>query len=384
MSLLSFHETHKAFMLHAISLAKKGMGFTSPNPMVGAVIVKNGIIIGEGYHIRCGRLHAEREALASCSDDPTGATMYVTLEPCCHFGRTPPCTDAIISAKISHVVVGSLDPNPLVAGKGIAILRDAGINVTLADDETKASCEQLNQIFFHYVTQKTPYVACKFAMTADGKIATRTGASRWISGEASRAHAHELRQKYSAILVGIGTVLADDPLLNCRLSDNRLPESRNPLRLICDSRLRIPLDSQICQSAKAIPTIVACTLSDGDKNEKAEALASLGVRVWHLPSQNGQVDMSAFMHRLHAEGIDSVLAEGGSEIHFSLLSQNLVQKVYSYISPQIFGGKTAPTPVGGLGVAEVAEGFQLKRESIRILGEDVLLEYNIITKGGNA
>lgn len=207
-------ENNQKYMLRAIELAKLGTGFVNPNPLVGAVIVKNGRIIGEGYHMKYGTLHAERNALKNCTESPEGAEMYVTLEPCCHYGKNPPCTDAVIASGIKKVYVGSDDPNPLVAGKGIKILRENGIEVVT--HFMKEECDKLNDIFFYYITNKKPYVILKYAMTADGKIATSTGKSKWISNEASREHTHQTRKKVAAILVGIGTVLNDNPMLNCR------------------------------------------------------------------------------------------------------------------------------------------------------------------------
>ncbi|MBQ7620624.1 MAG: bifunctional diaminohydroxyphosphoribosylaminopyrimidine deaminase/5-amino-6-(5-phosphoribosylamino)uracil reductase RibD, partial [Treponema sp.] len=245
-------------MRAAIELAKKGEGWTNPNPLVGAVIVKENQIIGQGYHHKYGDLHAERDALRDCRErgnDPSGAQIFVTLEPCCHTGKQPPCVEAIVEAGIKKVVVGSRDPNPLVSGKGAAFLRERGVEVE--EDFLRSECDALNFIFFHYITRKTPYVALKYAMTADGKIATATGKSKWISSQESRDFVHQLRNKYSCIMAGIGTVLADDPLLTCRI-----PGGRNPTRIICDSSLRLPLDSQLVQTARDVPTIVACAEQD--------------------------------------------------------------------------------------------------------------------------
>ena len=241
------------YMELALSLAERGAGRVSPNPMVGAVIVKNGKIIGEGWHARYGDLHAERNALADCEkrgENPKGATIYVTLEPCCHHGKTPPCTDALIAAGIARVVIGSEDPNPLVAGKGIRQLREAGIEVS--SGVLKEACDRLNRVFFHYITHHTPYVVMKYAITMDGKIAAYTGNSQWITGEAARQNVHRDRNRYTAIMAGIGTVLADDPLLTCRI-----PEGKNPTRIIADTHLQIPLDAQIVKTAREIPTILA-------------------------------------------------------------------------------------------------------------------------------
>lgn len=215
------------YMRRAIALAAQGAGWTAPNPMVGAVIVKNGRIIGEGFHQKCGELHAERNALAALTEPAQGATLYVTLEPCCHQGRTPPCTEAILQHGIRRVVIGSRDPNPLVSGKGAALLRQNGIIVE--EDFLRAECDQLNPVFFHHITTGRPYVVMKYAMTLDGKIATRSGASKWITGAAARRHVHQLRGRYSAILAGIGTVLADDPLLNCRVPGGPASGEADPL-----------------------------------------------------------------------------------------------------------------------------------------------------------
>ena len=365
---------NEKYMQRAITLAKKALGYTNPNPMVGAVIVKENKIIGEGYHHKAGEPHAERMALADCKESPAGATIYVTLEPCCHQGRTPPCTEAIIEAGISHVVIGSSDPNPLVKGKGAKILRENGITVT--ENFLQEECDALNFVFFHYITTKMPYVALKYAMTADGKIATTTGASRWISNETSRHHAHTLRHQYSSILVGIETVLKDDPLLNCRLEG-----ATQPFRIICDSRLRIPSESQICKTAKTYATVIAYA---EDPHGKKEALEALGLTLWQLPNENGQVSLPELMKKLGEHGIDSVLVEGGGTIHFSLLEENLAQKLYIYFAPKIFGGKDAKTPVGGKGILEPKDAFSLKLLKNEELDGDILMEYQIEPKGGAA
>ena len=308
---------NESYMRRAIELAKNGTGYVSPNPLVGAVIVKDGEVIGEGYHARCGDLHAERNALKNCKKDPAGADLYVTLEPCCHQGRTPPCTEAILEAKIKRVIIGSRDPNPKVAGKGAAILREHGVEVF--EDFLKEECDGLNDIFFHYITTKTPYVAIKYAMTLDGKIAAVTGESKWITDVPAREHVHQLRHRYRGILVGIGTVLKDDPMLNCRLC-----EGRDPIRIICDSHLRIPMDSQIVKTAKHVPTIIACT--DGEA-EKRKALAEAGAELLVLPAEDGHVSLKHLMIRLGEKEIDSILAEGGGMIHYSLLKEGLAQRV---------------------------------------------------------
>lgn len=355
------------YMRRAIALAKKGEGRVNPNPMVGAVIVKEGRIIGEGYHPAWGELHAERNALACCSEPPEGATLYVTLEPCCHYGRTPPCTEAILQAGIKKVVIGSCDPNPQVCGKGAAILRGAGIAVE--EGLLKEECDEMNAVFFHYITTATPYLVMKYAMTADGKIATVTDASRWITGKAARQHVHGLRHKYSGIMVGIGTVLKDDPLLTCRLENGR-----NPVRIICDSRLRIPADSRICRTAGEVPTIVACAVRDTEKSARLEAL---GVRVLTVPDEDGKVSLPELMKELGRLGIDSILLEGGGLLNYSALKAGLAREVYAYVAPKIFGGAGAKTPVGGPGVLLPEESFPLTAPEITVLGNDLLLRYKI-------
>ena len=356
------------FMRRAIELAKQGLGWTSPNPMVGAVIVKDGRVIGEGYHHRCGELHAERNALAACSEDPAGATMYVTLEPCCHTGRTPPCTEAILERGIARVVVGSRDPNPKVAGGGVAVLRSHGIDVT--EDFLRTECDALNPVFFHYITTKTPYVAMKYAMTADGKIATCTGASKWITGETARQHVHTLRHRYTGIMAGIGTVLADDPMLNCRID-----RGRDPVRIICDSRLRIPLDSQLCRTSGEQRTIVACAQGDPEKKTILEAM---GITVLDLPDETGRVDLPALMAALGAMEIDGILLERGGTLNEDMLQKGLVNRVYAYIAPKIFGGREAKTPVEGRGFLTLDDCVHLSQPTVSVLGEDLLLEYEVL------
>ena len=358
------------YMKRAIELARKGEGWTNPNPLVGAVIVKDGNVIGEGWHHKYGELHAEREALKDClarGNDPAGADIFVTLEPCCHFGKQPPCTQALVEAGIKRVFVGSRDPNPLVHGKGNAFLRENGIEVT--EDFLREECDALNPIFFHYITTKMPYVALKYAMTADGKIATKTGASKWITGEAARAYVHELRNRYAAILCGIGTVLADDPMLNCRLEGGN-----NPLRIICDSHLSITPDCKIVQSAKEIPTIIVC--DDEADFAKRNSLEQAGLEVLSLPSgKTGKIDLSELMKVLGERKIDSVLIEGGGQINFSALEAGIVNRIYAFIAPKLFGGCGAKSPVGGEGIAGVEEAFKFGLSKISRLGDDILLEY---------
>lgn len=356
------------YMALAIQLARRGAGWTSPNPLVGAVLVKEGRVIGQGWHRRCGGLHAEREALAACTEDPAGATLYVTLEPCCHQGRQPPCTQAILDAGIAKVVIGSRDPNPLVHGKGAALLRQAGVQVE--EDFMRWECDALNPVFFHYITQKTPYVAMKYAMTADGKIACHTGLSQWVTGEIARAHVHTLRHQYRGILAGIGTVLQDDPMLTCRRSGGR-----NPVRIVCDSQLRIPLTSNLCRTAREVPTIVACASPPPDRRT---ALEALGITVLDLPGPDDRVDLPALMAELGKREIDGVLLEGGGGLNESMLRQGLVQKVYCYLAPKLFGGAEAKSPVEGRGVDRPEDCWRLSPPTCTPMGEDLLLEYEVI------
>lgn len=376
--------TDREYMSRAIELAELGRGWVNPNPAVGAVIVKEGRVIGEGWHERYKGLHAERNAFASLTESAEGADLYVTLEPCCHYGKTPPCTEAIIAHKIRRVVIGSDDPNPKVAGKGVIQLREAGILVETG--VMKAECDRLNPVFFHYITTNMPYVVMKYAMTADGKIATKTGESKWITGEKARARVQEMRHCYMGIIAGIGTVLADDPMLNVRLEGKK-----SPIRIICDSRLRIPLDSKICRSAGQYRTMIACgKIEDGDlgiekKKEqdadckemvrKAEKLRAMGIEVVSLPDVQGRVDLLQLMNYLGSQKIDSVFLEGGGELNDSFLRAGLVQELKVFIAPKIFGGKEAKTPVSGVGVELPDQGTAFVLEKTSVIGEDFLMEY---------
>ncbi len=360
-------EQDRQYMKMALELAQKGMGFTAPNPMVGAVIVKNGRIIGQGYHRKYGELHAEREALAACTEEPEGAYIYVTLEPCCHYGKQPPCVNAILEAGIRRVIIGSSDPNPLVAGKGIRILKDHGIEVT--ENILKEECDKLNEAFFYYIQNKKPYVVMKYAMTMDGKIAAYTGESKWVTGEVARIHVQKQRLKYTGIMVGVGTVLADDPMLTCRLEN-----SRNPVRIICDSHLRTPLTSKIVRTAKTIPTILASSSKDQQKIKNYE---ELGCQVLYVPEKNGHIDLNRLMELLGAAKIDSILLEGGGSLNWSALESGIVQKVQTYIAPKLFGGEEAKTPVEGKGFPDPASAVLLKNSEIIRLGGDFLIESEV-------
>ncbi|MCC8141124.1 MAG: bifunctional diaminohydroxyphosphoribosylaminopyrimidine deaminase/5-amino-6-(5-phosphoribosylamino)uracil reductase RibD [Lachnospiraceae bacterium] len=356
------------YMSRALELAKKGAGHTNPNPMVGCVVVKDGRVIGEGWHEEYGGFHAERNALLHCEEDPAGADLYVTLEPCCHTGKTPPCTDIILEKGIGRVFVGSLDPNPLVNGRGIQILRDAGIPVEtgiLAEE-----CEHINEVFYHYISTKRPFLVMKYAMSLDGKIACATGDSKWVTGEAAREHVQKLRNRYMGIMVGIGTVLADDPMLTCRI-----PGGTNPTRIICDSSLRIPKDSRIVQTAREIPTIVACSsevFQSERAKKKVELLNDAGIQI--LPTSGGVgINLIQLMEKLGGQGIDSILLEGGGTLNSSALRDGIVNKIYAYISNKLIGGVDAPTPIGGIGADHIAEAVQLTNVNIRAIEEDMCI-----------
>ena len=362
----------KAYMQRAIDLARLASGWASPNPLVGAVIVKNGRIIGEGYHKKCGELHAERNAFSSLTEDAAGADMYVTLEPCCHYGRTPPCTQAIIEHGIARVFIGSRDPNPLVSGKGAAMLREHGVIVT--EDFMKNECDELNPVFFKFITTGKPYVALKYAMTLDGKIASSAGISKWITNEKSRAHVQTLRGFYAGILAGIGTVLADDPRLNCRIEG-----AHQPLRIIADSSLRISENCSIVKTAADFPTMIACT--EKADMTKAERLRKSGAAVEVLPIDgSGHVSMTALMEKLGEMKISGVLVEGGGEIHDALLRAGEADHIYAYIAPMLMGGTGAKTPVGGMGFESPDAAVKLTNRKLSFFEDDILLEFDCTKK----
>lgn len=356
--------TDENYMRHALDLAKKGVGFVNPNPLVGAIIVKNNEVIGAGFHEKYGGPHAEVNAFASLKESPVGATMYVTLEPCTHYGKTPPCVDAIIQSGVSRVVVANLDPNPLVAGKSLAKMKEAGITVKLG--VLKEECEALNAVFFHFITTGTPYVTMKYAMTADGKIATHTKDSKWITGEVARNHVHKERHRNSAIMIGVNTLTQDDPMLDCRI-----PGGRNPIRIICDTALRTPLDSKIVQTASKIPTIFATATTD---EKKHKPFFEHGCEIIVVPDNIDKVDLKALMKKLGARGIDSILLEGGSHLHGSAIDAGIIQKVQAYIGAKIFGGYDAPSPIAGTGFATVKEAYSLTNPKITQLETDFLIE----------
>lgn len=360
-----FMQKKEEYMRRALELARKGEGHTSPNPMVGCVVVKDGRIISEGYHEKYGEFHAERNALTRCTEDTAGADLYVTLEPCCHQGKTPPCTDIIIEKKIARVFVGSMDSNPLVAGKGVQILRDHGIYVETGILD--AECRKLNEVFYHYIATKTPFVVMKYAMTLDGKIACATGDSKWVTGEIARTQVHQMRGRYRGIMVGIGTVLADDPMLNCRVEGGV-----DPVRIICDSNLRIPTESQIVKTASDIETIVACSqeaLESERKQEKIRRLKEAGIQIIGTEGAHG-VNLVELMKKLGGQNIDSILLEGGGTLNASALEDGIVNKVYAYIAGKLIGGMDARSPVEGMGIDRMADAITLQNVEIEKLGDD--------------
>lgn len=356
---------HESYMKRALELAETAMGHTSPNPMVGCVVVKDGVAVAEGCHERYGEFHAERNALMRCGAEAEGADLYVTLEPCCHQGNTPPCTEIIMEKGIGRVFVGAMDPNPKVAGKGVTILREHGIEVTtgVLEDE----CLRINEIFFHYITTDMPFVAMKYAMTLDGKIAAVTGDSKWVTGEAARQHVQLLRKKYSGIMVGVDTVIADDPMLNCRRW-----EGVDPVRIICDTHLRMPPASRIVQTAGDIRTIVAH--GSGVDEHRKEVLETAGVELWELGvDEAGHISMDELFSRLGQCRIDSVLVEGGGTIHGSLLKTGLVNRVYAYIAPKLIGGQGAKSPVEGMGISKMGLARVLSDTEVLPMGEDLCI-----------
>ncbi|MEW6662660.1 MAG: bifunctional diaminohydroxyphosphoribosylaminopyrimidine deaminase/5-amino-6-(5-phosphoribosylamino)uracil reductase RibD [Bacillota bacterium] len=353
------------YMQRAMELARLGAGWTSPNPIVGAVIVKDGRIVGEGYHRKAGTPHAEIHALRDAGSSASGATLYVNLEPCSHYGRTPPCTKAVIQAGVARVVVAMEDPNPKVAGQGIQELKRVGIQVAVGILEQEA--RELNEIFIKYITTRIPFVTLKIAITLDGKIATTMGKSKWITSQLARDEVHRLRHLHDAVLTGIGTVLADDPKLNVRLEGSW----RDPLRVIVDSRLRLPLTATVAASARGQPTLVATTNRHDPEHKRR--LEEMGIEVAVLPSFEGRVDLSSLMKLLGGREITSILLEGGGYLAAGALAQGIVDKIIAFIAPKIFGGMAAPGPVGELGVREVGQALSLTRMKATPVGSDLMV-----------
>ena len=370
-------ESDTEYMARALRLAAKGRGLASPNPMVGAVIVQGSRVVGEGYHRRAGGPHAEVVALRSAGTRAHGATLYVNLEPCCHtHKRTPPCVPAIKSGGLRRVVISMRDPNPQVNGRGIRSLSNAGIDVVVGCLRNKA--ERLNETYCYRMRTGRPFVVLKAAMTLDGKIATAGGASQWITGQAARQHVHRVRSHMDAIMVGIETVLRDDPQLTVRLpvqSSNR-PGLRQPMRVILDSRLRLPLTARVLGQAGQASIVVATTAKA--PRHRVERLRSLGVTVLVLPAQNGRVSLGACLARLGRMGINSLLIEGGSELNATALRLSLVNRVMLYVAPRLLGGNDAKGLIGGRSPRSLAGAIPLTDIRIQRLGEDLFIEGNCL------
>lgn len=361
-----------ACMDEALELAARARCRTHPNPMVGCVIAGEGRVIGRGYHQKAGQAHAETLALLEAGAAARGAVAYVTLEPCAHHGRTPPCAEALVAAGISRVVVAMQDPDPRVSGRGVRILQDAGVQVQVGLRETAA--RELNRAWLHYKKCARPYTLLKVAMTLDGKIACSGGDSRWVTGPDARAHVHRLRDQTDAILVGVGTVLADNPQLTTRLPEGKV---RHPTRVVVDSTLRTPLDARIITDAAVrdseAPTIIATT--EMASPERIQALTDRGATVWvFAPDGDGLVPLGELLDRLAAAELVSLLVEGGGQVHWSFLSQGLVQRLLVYVAPKLVGGLKAPGPVGGPGISRMAEAWRLRDVSVREIGGDFLFE----------
>ena len=355
------------YMQQALDLARQGEGHVSPNPLVGCVIVNNGTIVGRGFHQRFGGPHAEVHALRDAGPSARGAVVYVTLEPCSHTGKTPPCADAVIAAGVSRVVAAIRDPNPLVAGQGLARVAAAGIAVTVGVCEEDA--RKLNEAFIKHITTGRPFVTLKSALTLDGKIATRTGASQWITGEPARQAGHRLRHAMDAILVGLGTVLHDNPQLTARLPDQA---SVNPLRVIVDSTLQVPLHAHVVDVAPERRTLIATTARAA--TEAVAQLQARGVEVVRLPAyDDGRVDLDALCRTLGERGIASLLVEGGATLSATLLQRRLVDKVLFFVAPKIIGGDGL-SAVGSCGIETMAQVIRLRDITTQRLGDDVVFE----------
>lgn len=357
-------QADEKFMQEALALARNAEGRTSPNPMVGAVIVRDGHVIAGGWHRKAGTPHAEVHALKMAGSLAKGATLYVTLEPCAHYGRTGPCAKAVAAAGIKRVVIAMQDPNPLVAGKGIKILKAAGVEVKCGVLEKEAIA--LNEVFLKWITTRLPFVVLKTAMSLDGKIATVTGKSQWITNELARMRGHEYRDRYDSIMVGIGTVLKDNPSLTTRLKDR---QGKNPIRIVLDSLARTPLSANVVADKKA-RTIIAVT--SAAPRQRVEALAKAGAEILVAGSDN-KVNIAELMQKLGKLEICSILVEGGGQVNFSLLQAGMVDKVQAFIAPKLIGGQNAITPVEGAGFSELNAAVELERVSTEMLADNILV-----------
>ena len=356
--------TDERWMKEVLHLAEKGRGRTSPNPMVGAIIVKGGKVIGRGYHARAGDPHAEILSLQQAGGKAKGGVLYINLEPCTHFGRTPPCAPRVIEAQVKRVVVGMEDPNPRVKGRGISSLRQAGIDVEVGILEKE--CRRLNEAFCKYIVKQEPFVVLKVASTLDGRIATRRGDSQWITGEVARRFVHRLRDQMDGVLVGIGTILKDDPRLTARVRGGH-----DPYRIVLDSHLRISEKARVFERSPS--RVIIATTHEGSKEKRAR-LERRGVQVLVLESKEGRVDLKACLKRLGSVGIMTLLVEGGGKVNGSFLDERAVDKFYFFFSPKWMGDPEAPGIFAGQGVRDLAEVIHLRQIRSRRMGEDVLLE----------
>jgi diaminohydroxyphosphoribosylaminopyrimidine deaminase/5-amino-6-(5-phosphoribosylamino)uracil reductase len=354
-------------LMRAIELAERARGRTSPNPLVGAVIVKDGRVLGEGWHQAAGLPHAEREALADCTEDPAGATMYVSLEPCCHTGRTPPCTEAIVEAKLARVVVASDDPSEHASGRGLGILRDEGIRVDLAQGAPAHAARLQNQAFRKHAKTGRPHVLFKSAMTLDGKVATSTGDSQWISGEQSRAMSHRWRAEVDAVAVGIGTALADDPLLTARVEG----VVSQPARVVFDSEARLPATSQLVRTAREVPLFLVC--SRGASRASTDALEAAGVEVIVAPGENESARVRSALSELGSRGIQSMLLEGGPHLAGAFLDAGEIDEVRLFVAPMLVGGRHARVPLEGQGVEAIDAARRALSSEVERIHDDVLI-----------
>jgi diaminohydroxyphosphoribosylaminopyrimidine deaminase/5-amino-6-(5-phosphoribosylamino)uracil reductase len=355
------------YMKQALSLAKLALGQVSPNPAVGAVVVKEGEVIGQGYTQPPGSSHAEVIVLKQADQRSRGGVMYVTLEPCCHYGRTPPCTQAIITAGISEVHMAMLDPNPLVSGKGEEELEREGIKTYVGEHEEEA--REINEAYIKYITTGMPFVTAKFAVSLDGKIATKSGDSEWISGSEARKYVHYLRYTTDAIMAGANTVIADNPRLTCRCAGKGGEVRKQPLRVIVDGKGRTSAVAQVFNEAGQALMVLDRSIEP----EKKEAFTQAGVELLELPAKQGQVDLKLLMKSLGERGITSVLVEGGGILLGSLFDYGLVDKVIAFIAPIIIGGEKAKTAVAGEGIERIADAVKLERVSSEKFGEDVMI-----------
>ncbi len=357
-------------MRRALRLAARGRGRVEPNPMVGCVLVRRGRVIGEGWHRRFGGPHAERDALRRCEGSPRGATAYVALEPCCHHGKTPPCTDALIEAGISRVVAAVVDPCAVVRGRGIRTLREAGLRVDVGVCQGEA--EALNAPFFKLRRTRRPWVILKWAQSLDGKIATHAGDSQWITGPAARREAHRLRGRVDAVLVGIGTVLADDPDLTCR----HVKPKRIATRIVLDGRLRIPRRAKLVRTARKTPVLIATTRTAlRQRKGTTDWLRSAGCNVIALPGRRGRVDLSALLDELGRREMTNVMVEGGGEVLGAFFDQDLADEALVFVAPKLIGGRRALDPLAGRGAASIADAVTLHNPTRRRVGDDLMLSF---------